>query len=191
MFSKDQRLAAVLFVVGAVYYLYALRIPAFPYPVPVDADAFPQALGVLLMALSAVLLVQGRAPRHSREAPKQAPPADPPPAPLAARPPAPPEGEGPPPIAPEEPESDRPLWQRANVKLAVVIAAMILYVLLLEHVGFLIVTAAFLFGVTWFIGYRNQWINAAVAVIFAAGMYYSFTVLLKMSLPEGVLEWIR
>lgn len=159
--TKDQRLAVVLFLFGLGYFAYALRIPEFPFPVPVDSDVFPQALGVLLVLLSALLYWQGR--------PAQAAQAG------ATTAPAPDEG---------------PFLKSPRGQLVVILIAMLIYALLLEPVGFVLVTGIFLFGIARFLGYRRHWINAAVAVGFSVGMFYIFTVTLKMNLPKGVLAWV-
>jgi len=50
--SANRLLALVTGVLSLVYLYGAFQIPIFPIPRPVDSDAFPKLLGVLMLGLS-------------------------------------------------------------------------------------------------------------------------------------------
>ncbi|ERN51292.1 tripartite tricarboxylate transporter TctB family protein [Alkalihalophilus marmarensis] len=65
----------------------------------------------------------------------------------------------------------------------------ILYIFFLEILGFLIVTSLFLFTCSFLLGYRKHLTNAVVALFFPITIYYTFTQLLMISLPTGILPF--
>ncbi|WP_054949083.1 tripartite tricarboxylate transporter TctB family protein [Numidum massiliense] len=67
--------------------------------------------------------------------------------------------------------------------------AMLLYVFLLERVGFLLTTVAFLIFATRFLGYRKWSANVLVSFIFSGAMYYTFNYVLLIYLPRGILPF--
>ena len=75
-----------------------------------------------------------------------------------------------------------------GVVLTVVIF-IILYISLLNLLGFLLVTLLFLFFCTWFLGYKNFISNAIVSVCVSCGIYFLFTHFLQISLPNGILPF--
>lgn len=61
---------------------------------------------------------------------------------------------------------------------------MLVYALLFELIGFLFTTMIFLTGLLFVVNGRLQWkTNIIVAVLFSFAIWYSFSVLLKVSLP--------
>lgn len=49
--NVNQRIAIVLALISIIYLILSYQLPTYPY-IPVDADAFPKALGWLLLVLS-------------------------------------------------------------------------------------------------------------------------------------------
>lgn len=77
---------------------------------------------------------------------------------------------------------------KENVLLLVAVLIFILiYIFLLEIIGFLIMTALFIFGCSLFLGYRKHVTNAMVSVIFSLVIYGLFNYLLKINLPAGII----
>ncbi|AXF55286.1 tripartite tricarboxylate transporter TctB family protein [Salicibibacter kimchii] len=64
-----------------------------------------------------------------------------------------------------------------------------LYIFLLEILGFLIVTAAFIYICSLFLGYRNHVVSVIVALVFPVSIYFLFTEFLMISLPSGILPF--
>ncbi|MEV0648399.1 tripartite tricarboxylate transporter TctB family protein [Phytomonospora sp. NPDC050363] len=77
-----------------------------------------------------------------------------------------------------------PIDWRTPTLVAVLLVA---YVLLLEHAGFVLSTAAFYLGASRVLGSRKWIRDIIVAVVLALGVYLAFTRLLDIFLPEGVL----
>ena len=67
--------------------------------------------------------------------------------------------------------------------------AIILYIALLESIGFFIMTALFIFSTTALLGYKHYFRNALVALGVPLFFYLTFTQLLKISLPSGILPF--
>ncbi|MBS8266170.1 tripartite tricarboxylate transporter TctB family protein [Mesobacillus boroniphilus] len=77
---------------------------------------------------------------------------------------------------------------KENVMLLLAVLAFILiYIFLLEIIGFLIMTALFIFGCSLFLGYRKHVTNAIVSVVFSLVIYGLFNYLLKINLPAGII----
>jgi putative tricarboxylic transport membrane protein len=56
--TVNRLLALVIGILSLAYLYGAFHIPLFPIPRPVDADAFPKLLGVLMLGLSAWLFFE-------------------------------------------------------------------------------------------------------------------------------------
>jgi putative tricarboxylic transport membrane protein len=61
------------------------------------------------------------------------------------------------------------------------------YILLIESLGFFVLTPVFLFVVPWVVGYRHHVANAASAVLVTAALYAVFVLVLNIPLPAGLL----
>jgi len=61
------------------------------------------------------------------------------------------------------------------------------YILLIESLGFFVLTPVFLFLVPLVAGYRHPVANAASAVLVTAGLYAVFVLVLNIPLPAGLL----
>jgi hypothetical protein len=61
------------------------------------------------------------------------------------------------------------------------------YILLIESLGFFVLTPVFLFVVPLVIGYRHHVATAASAVLVTAGLYAVFVLVLNIPLPTGFL----
>lgn len=85
--------------------------------------------------------------------------------------------------------------ERRNVKkedlllLLTILGIILLYILLLEVIGFVLTTIAFLLVTTRRLGYRNWKVNSLVAVLFSLILYFSFNYLLNIYLPQGILPF--
>jgi putative tricarboxylic transport membrane protein len=62
-----------------------------------------------------------------------------------------------------------------------------LYIFLLEILGFVIVTALFIFVCSKYLGYKDLKSNIAVSILFPVILYAIFVYLLQISLPQGIL----
>ncbi|HZE41445.1 MAG TPA: tripartite tricarboxylate transporter TctB family protein [Stackebrandtia sp.] len=67
------------------------------------------------------------------------------------------------------------------------VVALVAYVLLLEPVGFLITTFAFYVAAAAILGSRVWWRELVIGAAMSAVIYFSFTYLLELTLPPGVL----
>ncbi|MDR6226094.1 putative tricarboxylic transport membrane protein [Desmospora profundinema] len=85
--------------------------------------------------------------------------------------------------------SAAPVTRKDWCIIGAVVGFTLLYVLLLEWVGYVLVTVPFLIGVTGLLGYRRWVVNTAVAVGFTGVTYYLFNYLLNIYLPQGPLPF--
>jgi hypothetical protein len=65
----------------------------------------------------------------------------------------------------------------------------LIYIFLLEIVGFVIMTSLFVFTCSSFLGYKKYKTSALVAIIFSLLLYFLFNYLLLIHLPPGVLPF--
>lgn len=159
----NQVIAIILFVFSIAYLVVAFQIPDYALPRPVDSDLFPKVLGFLMMILSVGLFFE-RDQVDEREQ-------------LRAK-----EEE-------KVEEQKLPFWSRPNVQIVVTVVAVGAYILLLERAGFVLTTLAFVFGMTWFYGYRRHGVNLAVAGVMGFGFYFILTRGLGVYLPPGLLPF--
>ena len=61
------------------------------------------------------------------------------------------------------------------------------YILLFELIGFVIMTAIFIFFCSWFLGYDKWKSNLAVSILFPVVLYGIFVFALGIVLPKGIL----
>ena len=82
---------------------------------------------------------------------------------------------------------DAAVWRR----VAVVLGALALALLLLDKLGFVIVVTAFMAVVMYSLSVRSWPMLAAVPILTAIGMYVIFAVWLRVPLPRGVLVFFE
>ncbi|CAM4073609.1 tripartite tricarboxylate transporter TctB family protein [Mesobacillus thioparans] len=89
-----------------------------------------------------------------------------------------------------EAEKQKRTITRGNVLILLAVLVFILiYIFLLEIMGFLIMTALFIFGCSLFLGYKKHVTNAIVSVLFSFIIYGLFNYLLKINLPAGIIPF--
>ena len=92
------------------------------------------------------------------------------------------------------PEGTNPTepFQKADLRtMAIIIFSIGLHVLLLERTGYIISAAISFWGVAYAFGAKKIVRVGAISLFFAALVYFSFTNLLDIQLPQWVLEeWI-
>lgn len=77
-----------------------------------------------------------------------------------------------------------------TVKAALICVFTLVYILLLKKIGFIIMTTAYIYGVSVFIGNR-KWLSLLVyTLLFTAAIYFLFKSLLGINLPPGLLKGI-
>ncbi|MBQ9264974.1 MAG: tripartite tricarboxylate transporter TctB family protein [Clostridia bacterium] len=73
-------------------------------------------------------------------------------------------------------------------KAALTVVALILYVLVLDKIGYCLSTFLLVAFIIWFLGYRNYKIILLCAALTAAATYVIFGVLLNVPLPMLIFE---
>lgn len=75
------------------------------------------------------------------------------------------------------------------IALLAVFAFVFVYIMFLELLGFVLMTALFVFFCSWFLGYKEYIRNLIVSVVFPVLIYLLFTEFLKINLPQGILPF--
>lgn len=86
-----------------------------------------------------------------------------------------------------EEESKEKVPGKEKLMVLSVLGFIILYIFLLEPLGFVLSTLIFIFGCSRFLGYKNYLVNGIVSVIFPLAVYFAFTKGLQVALPPGIL----
>lgn len=149
--TMNKKLALVLIVFSIGYLFMSVRLPSYPY-VPVDADAVPITLGLILLVLSIALFFSKDQQEHKEE-------------------------------------SKPSISKKDIMSLLYVFVFILLYIWLLEILGFAIVTALFIFCCSWVLGYKKHVTNLIVSVAVPFLFYYLFNYLLQINLPQGILPF--
>lgn len=89
----------------------------------------------------------------------------------------------------EEQKDRRKIPKKEVGMLLGVVGFILLYIMLLEMLGFIIITALFIYFCSWFLGYTKHITNGLVSILFPLILYLMFTELLKMNLPSGILPF--
>ncbi|MFN2747129.1 MULTISPECIES: tripartite tricarboxylate transporter TctB family protein [Bacillus] len=80
--------------------------------------------------------------------------------------------------------------KKQDVKVMVFcVASLIIYITVLEIIGFLLSTVLLLIVLPAVLGYRKWKTAAAVSLIFSSAIYVSFHYLLNIMLPQGVMPF--
>lgn len=87
----------------------------------------------------------------------------------------------------EEKEKQRKLKKNEVIDLIVMFGFLIIYTFFLEKIGFVIMTFVFIFATSLYLGYRKWLSLTLVSVLFPVILYYVFTQLLNISLPQGIM----
>lgn len=175
--SVNQILSPILVLFGLLFMLGSYLLPKYPL-VPVDADVVPFFLGGLLTFLG-VLLFFVKDDEDTLEA-------------LSAKIMGEEGEEHETPSIPEEKKSPSKKLLGLPLESGQILlfgVAILLYILLLEPVGFFIMTALFIFSTTALLGYKHHLRNGLVALAVPLFFYLTFTQLLKISLPSGILPF--
>lgn len=75
-------------------------------------------------------------------------------------------------------------------RLVVTAVLLLLYVALIEPVGFPIVTAAFVAAHSWYLGRYRAWVTILGGLATGIVVYYVFMQLLELTFPLGVIEYL-
>ena len=89
---------------------------------------------------------------------------------------------------PETAEGDVDVRSTKWVPLGVSVAALLVFIVAVEPVGYLIISAVCFWMTAWAMGARSHLKSALIAVVLSVVVYFSFTRLLDISLPAGVFE---
>lgn len=88
-----------------------------------------------------------------------------------------------------EQKERRNIPKKDVVALLGVFVLIFIYIMLLEVLGFVVMTTLFIFICSWFLGYKKYITNLLTSILFPLFMYFAFTEFLKISLPKGILPF--
>ena len=89
----------------------------------------------------------------------------------------------------EEQKARRNISLKNYGMILAVFLLLYLYILLFEVLGFITVTALFIFFSSWLLGYKKYLTNIIVSILFPLLLYFAFTEFLRISLPQGILPF--
>lgn len=89
----------------------------------------------------------------------------------------------------EEQKARRNISLKNYGMILAVFLLLYLYILLFEVLGFITVTALFIFFSSWLLGYKKYLTNIIVSILFPLILYFAFTEFLRISLPQGILPF--
>lgn len=78
-------------------------------------------------------------------------------------------------------------WYEANGRLSGFLALLVIYLFVMEKIGFFVSTASYLATATIWLGNRNKWQIFLVPVLATAAVYFIFTNFFYVKLPSGIL----
>ncbi|WP_158282270.1 tripartite tricarboxylate transporter TctB family protein [Salipaludibacillus keqinensis] len=169
-FRPNQIISVILFLFSIFYIVLAYQIPGYALPRPVDADLFPKVLGFSMVILSIALFFE-----RDRPVDKES------------------ESETEDHLSHETEEKEEKrretFWEKAETQIVVTAVAIAAYIFLLERAGFVLTTLVFVYGMTWFYGYKGHLANIIVASIIGFGFYFLLTRGLGVYLPPGLLPF--
>ena len=75
-------------------------------------------------------------------------------------------------------------------RLAATAFLLLLYVALIEPIGFPLVTAAFVAAHSWYLGRYRPWVTILGGLVTGIVVYYVFMQLLELTFPLGLIEYL-
>lgn len=85
--------------------------------------------------------------------------------------------------------SDYERWDGRIVRVGVGIAALAMFIVLFQVLGFLVSAAMFLLMWMWFIGHESWKLAAPLAVCGAIALQILFVIIFGVPFPQGLIEW--
>ena len=80
--------------------------------------------------------------------------------------------------------------QKKDVKVMMLcVVSLLIYISVLEFIGFLLSTVMLLLVLPAVLGYRNWKTAAIVSLVFSSTIYFSFNYVLNIMLPQGVMPF--
>ncbi|MEW5720016.1 MAG: tripartite tricarboxylate transporter TctB family protein [Chloroflexota bacterium] len=160
---KEDRIASVVFLLFAATYL-AMAFFTIGQPASkqiLGPDAFPKAIGVLMLLLSAAYAAQSfRGLSKEDEARAAA---------IGA---------------------DEKLSGHVDIKtVAIMLGLMLIYAFIFERLGYPISTFLIFMAGVLVLDRRHLIRDAIIGLVISFGLYFAFTILLRVVLPAGPLAW--
>ncbi len=91
-------------------------------------------------------------------------------------------------IKDEKSEEKVKLPKEDLLAILIVIGFIVTYIFLLEIIGFILITALFIFFCSWFLGFKKFITNLIVSIVLPFAIYYMF-IALQIQLPQGILPF--
>lgn len=157
----DRIIALVAIIFAAGYAFGARQIHLLSFGDPIGPRLFPYLIAGAFVVGALLLLLETRSNAHADDA------------------------------APSLDEADEMVSNRSNGSIRWMVVGVtawtLLYVIAFQPVGYVLATAIFLLGLTFFF-HRGKWVtNVAVSALVPSVTYYVFSHLLHVRLPGGLL----
>jgi putative tricarboxylic transport membrane protein len=161
---KEDRIASVAFFLLAAVYLgmafFTIGQPASKQIL--GPDAFPKAIGVLMLVLSALYAMQAFRGAHKEDETRAA---------IIG--------------------ADDKLSSYMDVKtVGIMLGLMLVYAFIFERLGYPISTFLVFMAGVWVLDRRHLVRDTLIAALISFGLYFSFGYLLRVQLPPGPLTWL-
>jgi putative tricarboxylic transport membrane protein len=161
--KREERIASVIMTVFAAVYLVGtfFMIPKSPIHQVVGPDVFPKAVGILMLLISSIYLFQ-QLRGYAKEADEKR-------AAIIG--------------------ADEKVETKADLKtMGIMVLIMIAYAFLFEPLGYSITTFLSFMAGSLVLDKKHLLRDTFIALIASFGMYFIFTLLLKVQLPAGPLS---
>ncbi len=89
----------------------------------------------------------------------------------------------------EADKEKRKISKKHVINLLVVAGMILVYIFLLEIIGFVLMTTLFIFVCSLYLDYKHHVTNIITSVVFSLAIYGLFNYLLKINLPAGILPF--
>ncbi|XOQ15176.1 MAG: Tripartite tricarboxylate transporter TctB family protein [Shouchella clausii] len=89
----------------------------------------------------------------------------------------------------EEQKQKRTIPKKEVWMLLTVMGLILVYITVLEVIGFVIMTTLFIFVCSRLLGYQKWLVNAITSIVFSIGVYWLFNYGLAIRLPAGILPF--
>ncbi|MBM7578728.1 tripartite tricarboxylate transporter TctB family protein [Jeotgalibacillus terrae] len=89
----------------------------------------------------------------------------------------------------EADKEKRKISKQHVINLLVVAGMILIYIFLLEMIGFVVMTTVFIFVCSLYLDYKHHVTNVITSVVFSLAIYGLFNYLLKINLPAGILPF--
>ncbi len=162
--NKEERIGSVvILIVGLAFFGYSFLIPEPVYKQQLGPEAFPRVIGALLIILAGIYVFRQFRGSSTVDEERAA-------------------------IIGAEARVEDKIDRKT---MGIVLVLMMLYAFFFEILGYALTTFLVFTAGCWFLDRKHMLRDTIIAIIASFGLYFIFTLILRVNIPAGVLHFLN